>query len=637
MRRPPKLFLAMTIAMVVTDASAAPTPADRARAAAAASRARTSSSDLLLRNVINPGIGGGAVSTVDGSRTFTSNLSCRKTQNLLRAVATPLPSGDLALALSRDTNLDGSYDWNSTVPVVSGVCANGYITCAPGSWTGCTVHKWDVDASGNITATPGPMAQNDSCYCVNNSCGPGLVTANMNSILTHLGGGVVGALTTNDPRYGVASADIAGSAIVYSGSQTTACSASPTVTAQNYRTNPAAISGDAFAAASSSVTYAALAGSTVGSGRTEQTRACSIQRNITVDSIDYDDVVTAAGSFSSITSCGTDCKRYRIEGSSRCPPRDFTATFSIARPDRLRSVTITRLEAEDWVQARVDGLAVSSAGRRAWLTDGAPPGSCEQDGPYTTTPALDVTSTFATGGNHTIAARVAGGGGSYWGRVDVEIRVNTGCTTAETETDLCSGYAADSKCRLHREDVDGVLTYEAGAKTGLTPVPQTRLFGGASCTLSLTRPWFEKQRQYRCVVDGGAITYPDVSRGGYIIDNSTATVLADRTKNSAGDFVTSTRAFANPPQDPVDRCENVCKTRAPKVNNDAAPAGVVATLQNDPNGFNTFYHTCAASVCPLGPGETVITPCGCVDDFPEAFVMMQAVRLAGSDLVCTTR
>ena len=67
-----------------------------------------------------------------------------------------------------------------------------------------------------------------------------------------------------------------------------------------------------------------------------------------------------------------------------------------------------------------------------------------------------------------------------------------------------------------------------------------------------------------------------------------------------------------------------------------APAGAVSEKQNDPTGWDSFYHVCSAdSVCPLGEGEEMVTPCGCIDDFPEAVVMMQTVRLAGSDLACT--
>jgi hypothetical protein len=42
-----------------------------------------------------------------------------------------------------------------------------------------------------------------------------------------------------------------------------------------------------------------------------------------------------------------------------------------------------------------------------------------------------------------------------------------------------------------------------------------------------------------------------------------------------------------------------------------------------------------ANTCPLGSGEELVTDCGCLDDFPEAVVMMQTLRLSGADLVCT--
>jgi hypothetical protein len=91
-----------------------------------------------------------------------------------------------------------------------------------------------------------------------------------------------------------------------------------------------------------------------------------------------------------------------------------------------------------------------------------------------------------------------------------------------------------------------------------------------------------------------------------------------------------------PDRGSVPACEAICKTHAPRVNNDAASSGVVGDKQNAPTGYDTFYHACdSANRCPAGPGEEVVSACGCLDDFPEAVVMMQTVRLAGADLVCT--
>jgi hypothetical protein len=91
-----------------------------------------------------------------------------------------------------------------------------------------------------------------------------------------------------------------------------------------------------------------------------------------------------------------------------------------------------------------------------------------------------------------------------------------------------------------------------------------------------------------------------------------------------------------PPTGSVPACEAICKTRAPKANADAAPDGVVGSRQNDPVGWDTFYHACSSdNVCPVEPGEELVSACGCLDDFPEAMVMMQTVRLSGADIICT--
>jgi hypothetical protein len=66
----------------------------------------------------------------------------------------------------------------------------------------------------------------------------------------------------------------------------------------------------------------------------------------------------------------------------------------------------------------------------------------------------------------------------------------------------------------------------------------------------------------------------------------------------------------------------------------------VGAKQNTPIGYDTFYHSCTISAgvsqCPLGAGEELVSDCGCLDDFPEAVVMMQTVRLGGADMICTS-
>lgn len=625
--------------LVWASTAAAQTIQDRARSAANASRAKSGTSDALRQNYVTPGMSGEAISTVDNSRTFTPSLSCQKTATLLEVLVQPDSTGDIGtVTISRDTDLDGSFDSTSRLPVpVSGICANGVIACEPGSWRQCHYFRWDVDAAKALKLAEGEMSDLSGCYCVNNSCGANLVLGNLPTVLKDLGGGMVGALTTASPSIGVAEARTDGPVISYVGAQTAACTSNPTVGQTIYRAAPTAIQGDAAAVSASSSIFQALAASPAGFGKAEQTRSCTIEREIAVKSWDYDDIVAATGQFASIANCGEGCRRYRIRGDGACGnPPIYSATFDIREPARLMSAQIVEMGADDWVQARVNGQIVGSAGKRPWLTTGLPSGDCRiSDDPYYNRTPIEITPQFKSGPT-VVAARVRGGGGGRWGYVDVEVRVNTACETSERLVDLCSAQAADPHCRLQAEDVDGVTTFTNGVGTGLRPLPQTRLFGTASCTLQLSRDFFLRTRRYKCVTDTGSPPAPDLSRAAYIIDHSTETLLADQIRAADGSLTASTRPFNLPDRGSVPACEAICKTRAPKVNADAAPAGVVGTQQNEPTGFNTFYHGCQPdNVCPLGPGEEIVSACGCLDDFPEAVVMMQAVRLAGADLACT--
>ena len=641
----PRLFILLPMAAMVPTVALAQSVEDRARAAAEASRAKSSTSEAIRENYLAPGLSGQPIATVDRSQSFTPSLACRKTSSLLEILIQPGGTGDIAtVRIARDTDLDGSFDHMSTLPVpVSGICANGIISCQPGSWNACSFYRWTVDASGDLRLATAPMTELAGCYCVNNSCGANLVMGNLPSVLKDLGGGAVGALTSHDPRIGVAEARINGPLIEYVGAQATACTGSPDLPQTAYRSNPTAILGDAAATAAGSSLFQSLKGSPAGIGKAEQVRACTIEREVTLQPLAFEDIVSATGAIYSVRDCGEGCRRFRIIGDGNCSssPPIFTARFEVSDPAKLLSARIVEMGADDWVQGRVNGRIVGSAGPRPWLTTGLPSGDCRTDGgaarnytPYDFTEELRATPT-------TVSARVRGGGGggpltTQWGLVDVEIRVSEACEPSDRLVDRCADIGADPKCRLDSESVDGVQTFLNGVGTGLRPLPRSRQFGTGSCTATLTRDFFLRQRSYRCAIDTGAIPEPDLSRGAYIIDHSTETLLADRVRTGDGGSTASTRAFALPDRGSVPACEAVCKTRAPKANSDAAPAGVVGAQQTSPTGFDTFYHACSLdNVCPAGPGETIVTPCGCLDTFPEAVVMMQTVRLAGADLACT--
>lgn len=631
--------LAAALAIPFVTPASAQTVEDRARTAAEASRAKTSDSDALRDNYVTPGLAGQPISTIDNSRTFAPNIACSKTATLLEVLVQPGSTGDLGkITIARDTDLDGTVDSTSNLPApVSGICANGVVSCQPGTWNNCTFFRWEVDEAKALKLTSVDMPKLAGCYCLNNSCGSNLAWGNMPSVLRDLGGGMIGALTTADPRFGVAEAVIDGPTIRYVGAQSTACAPDPNLPQTAYRANPAAIASDAYVASTSSSVFQALKGSPVGTGSALQYRHCTIERRVTVLKPGAEDIISRiSGGYSTIQNgssfdflMGSPADNSLAGGS--CTLIDFRMTLHVNDPDRIVDARLVQFFADDWAQVRIDGQLIGS-GPSAWTSLGLPPGKCELKKTFYSSPNTDL-KPWLMAGDHEIWLRVAVASGGE-GFAQVHFEVDNSCKTLEQVVDGCSTVASDPQCKLDSELVDGVQTWINGVATGLRPLPQTRILGGPACPTDLSRDFFLKDRTYRCAID--EIARPDTSRGAYIIDHSTETILADRARQSDGSFATSTRAFSLPDRGSVPACEPVCKTRAPKTNSEAASDGVVGAKQNLPTGYDTFFHACTAdNQCPMGPGEELVSACGCLDDFPEAVVMMQTVRLAGADMVCT--
>jgi hypothetical protein len=306
-------------------------------------------------------------------------------------------------------------------------------------------------------------------------------------------------------------------------------------------------------------------------------------------------------------------------------------TLHVGDATRINGARLTQFAADDWAQVRIDGKLIAD-GPYSWTSQGLPPGTCDLKGTFYGYPNIDL-KPYLTPGDHEIWLRAAVGDlGEAFAQIVVD--VDDTCRTLEQLVDQCGRNSADPQCHIDTEHVDGVQTFINGVATGLKPLAQSRILGGPACPTELTRDFFLKDRVYRCAL--GSQPVPDLSRSAYILDHSTETMLADRTRTQDGSPIAAARPFAMPDRGSVPSCELICKTRAPKTNSDAAIDGVVGAKQNVPQGYDLFYHGCEAdNHCPAGPGEEIVSPCGCLDDFPEAAVMMQTVRLAGSDLLCT--
>ena len=126
-------------------------------------------------------------------------------------------------------------------------------------------------------------------------------------------------------------------------------------------------------------------------------------------------------------------------------------------------------------------------------------------------------------------------------------------------------------------------------------------------------------------------------------DNTTGMYYQDLTEDSSGSWTTagvnSGLGVESDNSANYGDCEMACKTEKPHVNTQAAETQNASQVDTTTAGFDFFYKTCVLSggnyTCPTGPGETIVTNCQCLNEFGEAASLMQTIRMAGQDLICS--
>lgn len=596
-------------------------------------------------NLTNPLTGGSSFSTLDGTKSFNQRLACPSSAHFLEVFFGIGSGGNLApIIVQQDSNFDGSYDHNFTMPLpVSGICANGVISCEGGSWNGCRHFLWSGANDGRIGITEGNLADMAGCYCVNDSCGSGLGFGNRNTILDDLGGGIAGALMQQDPRYAISAVNKQDFIIQLSGQDTRACGPEQATPQHQYFDNPVLMSGDAYAAAGGDPLYSIISNIPSGDDALRTQNSCRIERQVTLDEVLGTDIinrVTSSPDYDESACAGDpDCFQFglgdgednNIRASSGCQIFSDNLIWNIDRIDNLTEATLLGADYEDQIAVFVNGQLIYSTGGFNGSSD---PSDCQINDQASVSINRSFKSALQVGRNELLLKIAVKDKGS--GRIFGRIRYEPSCELIENIGNTCAPYAENDQCRLIEETVDGVKTFQNGGRTGLTPLGETRTLYGAKCTETFSRAWFERDRGYECETDAdGAMSF-DFTRQAHIYQFSNIDQFADRQLGSDGSVIATTGDYTIDTDYGIATCEQICKTRIEKDDNEVSSTGVVGDVLNNPEYTEFNYHQCSAGVCPAGPGETVVEECGCLNEFPQALAMMQTFRLAGKDLICTT-
>ncbi len=587
--------------------------------------------------------------TVDGAKTFQATLNAPSADKFLEILIQPSGTGDLQQVLiSQDNNADGVTDNVYTLPMrVSGVCANGFISCTAGTWLNCINYTWGADASNNVTAVSASLVDLGGCYCINSSCGSNLVWTNSSIVLKDLGGGIVNAIHQNNPALTISSVSSTPVTITYFGQVTSkattgsvaALASTPAIsTATSYYNNVAQLTAarDNVAVSQSSdpSSFYYMMSNSVAAQNTQGKLS-----NCTVDRI--------AG----ITSTS---KSYNNSGNGKLCT-DHLVYLRIHKVNNL-TYELQYLDTGPGGVTTAHANCNDNPGGSGWHTFSTVAVPPDPNKLWKVTTATTTLSNITAGGCNSGSGWVDGVVNGF----DTPVTTSTVCDGkgaqaptyswnyffefnvdeyGEAVDNKCSALENDPDCKLKDELVDTVVTYQNFNATGLNQLPSCQTFTGTAGTNKVCRPWWKKRRTYVC--GQSSFDFSNVgTRFGKVVstatDNTTNLSFQDPRLGATGWSVANGSIDISGRQLGAD-CELGCKTRVPKSDTQTTTSGNVTDLRVPGQSYDIFYRTCVDGVCPVeGPTEQITDDCQCLNNFNESAVFMQTLRLAGKDNICSS-
>lgn len=612
------------------------------------------SSDGIRQNAVNPmTAGGGSMTNINGTTSFNAPLViCPASKKFLDVSIVTGNTGDIVgLYVQQDTDFDSLFDYAYSAPAaVSGVCGNGVISCDAGTWNNCRNFKWVAGTNGKVGLQEVGMQDLGGCFCVNNSCGNGLVLSQLNYVLSTLGGGVVGAVQAVNSKWAVSNANTVDTTISYYGQNSDRCAtpaapwASGPPDPQQYYGSSTGVLDDgaqseaASQSARSDSAYSILMNSAAARQNPSEYRTCSIKNIasvLTEEAAPYylwlpwlNITVTCSYGRDSVNYCGAGIQVDRTRDGSYDAPND-SRSWGCCWTAAADITTVGRNLADQCVVQEQQSYGVpaseirKAAGSESWaFYDGGGKGSHGNVTVY--------------GIKHERISPPLCPAGYQYVAADVKCYKDT---LSQGTSDGCASLSEDPNCRLKEETIDGVESYHNYSPTKLVVLPSCRTFMGRLQNFDVCNDWWAKTRTYLCQT---SLTYEfsTVKERAANISNTASAgsgsfSYQDKTPNSSGGWDYSANTVSADTAGGSSSCMTACKTRKPASNTQASLSGTTAQSNVSTSSWEFFYKTCAASVCPVGDGEEILIDCQCIDEFAEAATIMETMNHAAKDLICS--
>lgn len=241
-------------------------------------------------------------------------------------------------------------------------------------------------------------------------------------------------------------------------------------------------------------------------------------------------------------------------------------------------------------------------------------------------------------------------------RIERSVYFNAQNTPVATLKENCSTIDLNI-CALDAEyvcDAGGngcVNTVRNGALTGLSPLPQTMAMTdknnlmwqfttngneigyngpvGSGVVVTGSNVWWLIKREFVC----DSLNSYDSTQGlNRAADVKGSVVLSgDKMSYLDGQMVTvDIKKTQNPGV-----CEMGCKVTMPSKNHQTTTKTTTWQYNKDTSDFVTYYKACVAGKCPIESGETLVQDCQCLNDFAKTASMMESMKNASKDMICS--
>jgi len=640
-------------------------PGQAGRDAAAQAMGTYGNISGLSENVFKPLQGQVDMSTLDGSKTFSSQITCSQAMEFLQVDMFRGPMNDIsALNVHWDSDLDGTMDSSRELTAftehgtISGVCNNGIISCEEGTWDNCRGYKVEY-SSGSFGLSISPVTNLEGCYCINDFCTNPYLTES--AIMDTASSAVLNGFMDTHRSFSVSEIINLTHAVHFYGQEPTSCFSSNVNTLAGFFDNPFAIDTEAQTEAMTQSADSQSMHNLVNNAYANQvepreTHTCTITRAINQSILDIYDIIEpigGSGSLAVVNTCGQFCidiiigQPYDNWLCGACGLWEGSYDFYMHLPNKISNATLLDVYYDDHMQIWIGDLTtVSTTGycgpapECVWYGphDAFPPetpeGCCEHSTNFHQNPNLDVSSYFQTAGPLQTKVRV-GYSGCGEGYAHIRLSVTDWCEWSEAMQDNCQVYEADINCQIKDETVDSVPTIINFSTTGKASLPSPV----SVCNQNIMRDWYVRERTYMCDVSQ-SFDFTDVKQRLATIAQRTSRTdntfsYGDYSMNPEGQwtsYTSGTLTMQPPPE--INSCVQVCRVKVAASDTHASSTGNTSSynLSNQMNEYS--YKNCDNGTCGVKPGETLVDDCSCQTNFNEAFTAMQLLRLAGEDVEC---